>query len=165
VSLFTGVQVLDPALLERLPDGPSDILDLYAPLVEEGEVVQGVRVRGTWYDFGAPPLYLAAQLRLVARQGRGALVDSRAGVDDGARLERSVVGARARVGRGAVVERSVLWEDAVVEPGARVRGSIVTTGATVRAGEEAAGVMVFAPGALPDGDGRDGRDGTWVRMS
>jgi mannose-1-phosphate guanylyltransferase len=165
VSLFTGIQVLDPTLLDRLPDGASDILDLYGPLVEEGEILEGVRVRGAWYDLGAPPLYLAAQLRLAARRKRGSFVDPLARVDEGARIQRSVVGARTRVGRGAVVERSVVWEDAVLEPGARVRGSIVTSGATVRAGEDAAGVMVFAPGALPPSAEKKEGSGTWVTMS
>src|SRR5262245_41787953 len=58
ISLFTGVQVLDPALLDRLPDGVSDVLDVYGPLItQDPESVLGVRVRGTWYDLGAPRLY------------------------------------------------------------------------------------------------------------
>jgi NDP-sugar pyrophosphorylase family protein len=165
VSLFTGVQVLDPALLDRLPDGASDILDLYGPLVEEGALLRGLRVRGAWYDLGAPPLYLAAQLRLLARRREGALVHPLARVDRTARVEDSVVGARARVGAGALVRRSVLWEDAVVEAGARIRGSIVTDGAVVGPREEAASVMVFAPGALPPGEGESRRDAAWVTMS
>jgi NDP-sugar pyrophosphorylase family protein len=165
VSLFTGVQVLDPALLDRLPDGASDILDLYGPLVEEGARLCGLRVRGAWYDLGAPPLYLAAQLRLLARRRESALVHALARVDRTARVEGSVVGARARVGAGALVRRSVLWEDAVVEAGARVRGSIVTDGAVVGPREQATGVMVFARGALPPGQGETRRDAAWVTMS
>jgi NDP-sugar pyrophosphorylase family protein len=165
VSLFTGIQVLDPALLDRLPDGASDILDVYGPLVEEGEVVQGIRVRGTWYDLGAPSLYLAAQLRLLASRGDGALVHPLARVEPGARIQGSVVGARARVGAGALVSRSVLWEDSVVAPGARVRGSIVTSGARVEREERATGVMVFAPEALPPGQERMKGHEAWVRMS
>jgi NDP-sugar pyrophosphorylase family protein len=166
VSLYTGVQVLDPALLDMLPEGPSDILDVYGPhILEDRESVLGVRVRGAWYDLGAPPLYLAAQLRLAARRKRGSFVDPLARVEEGARIARSVVGARTRVGRGALVERSVVWEDAVVEPGARVCGSIVTSGATVHAGEDATGVMVFAPGALPPSEEKKEGSGTWVMMS
>lgn len=165
VSLFTGVQVLDPALLGRLPEGASDILDLYGPMVEAGEILQGMRVRGTWYDLGAPPLYLAAQLRLLARQGGGSLVHPLAHVDKRARVKGSVVGARARVEAGAVVERSVLWEEAVIGPGGRVRGSIVTSGAAVGAGEKATGVLVFMPGALPPGKGEERGGSVWVKMS
>ena len=165
VSLYTGVQVLDPALLDRLPEGISDILDLYGPLVEEGEKLLGVRVRGAWYDLGAPRLYLDTQLRLLARQGRGSLVHPLAQVDRRARVTGSALGARARVEAGAVVERSVVWEDAVVESGARIRGSIVTSGATVGAKETAARVMVFASGALPPGQGEKRGDAVWVKMS
>lgn len=165
VSMFTGVQVLDPALLDRLPPGVSDILDLYGPLVEDGETLQGVRVRGTWYDFGAPPLYLAAQLRLLARRGEGSLIHPLARVHPRARVVRSVVGARARVEAGAVVERSVLWEDAAVKRDARVRGAIVTSSAAVGDGEKAEKVMVLAPGSVPPGAGERRGDSIWVRMS
>src|SRR5262249_21701685 len=51
VSMFPGVHVLAPALLERLPPGPSDtVRDLYAPLIAEGRPPLGVRVKGPWYD-------------------------------------------------------------------------------------------------------------------
>jgi NDP-sugar pyrophosphorylase family protein len=165
VSLFTGVQVLDPSLLDRLPEGVSDILDLYGPLVEEGETLLGMRVRGAWYDLGAPSLYLSAQLRLLARRGGGSLVHPLAHVGERARVTGSVVGARARVEADAVVERSVLWDDAVVEPGAHVRGSIVTSGGKVGPAEKATGVMVFPAEALPPGQGRKKGDSTWVKMS
>ncbi len=141
------------------------VLDLYGPLVEEGEHLQGLRVRGAWYDLGAPPLYLAAQLRLLARQGGGSLVHPLAHVDRRARVTGSVVGARARVEAGAVVERSVIWEDAVIGPGGRVRGSIVISGAAVGAMERVVGVMVFAPGALPPEQGEERGGAVWVKMS
>jgi NDP-sugar pyrophosphorylase family protein len=67
VWLFTGVQVIDPALLERLGPGPADsVRDLYAPLVRAGADVRGVRVKGAWYDLGTPAAYLASQ-RAAAR--------------------------------------------------------------------------------------------------
>jgi len=68
LSLFTGVHVMDPSLLERLPPGPSDsVRDLYAPLVAEGHRLLGVRVRGAWHDLGTPALYLRAQEALLRR--------------------------------------------------------------------------------------------------
>jgi mannose-1-phosphate guanylyltransferase len=150
VSLFTGVHVLDPALLDRLPEGRSDsVRDLYAPLVAKGERLLGVRLRGAWYDLGRPSLYRDAQLRLLPGRGRGrSLVDPRARAA-GARVVRSVVGAGARVGRSARVERSILWDGAVVEPGARVRGAIVTAGGIVRRGERAEQVIVLPLRVLP----------------
>jgi NDP-sugar pyrophosphorylase family protein len=143
-SLFTGVHVLDPALLDRLPEGPSgSVRDLYVPMVAEGERVDGVRVHGAWYDFGRPTLYRDTQLRLLPGRGRErVLVHPRAEVSAGARVRRAVVGPGARVGGSAVVERSILWDGATVEEGARVHGAIVVRGAVVRRDERARDVAV-----------------------
>jgi mannose-1-phosphate guanylyltransferase len=171
VSMFASVHVLDPALLERLPEGASDsVLDLYVPLLAEGAHLQGVPSRGAWYDFGRPRLYRDAQLRLLPGRGRDrVLVDGKARVGSTARLRRSVVGAGARIASGARVERSVLWDGAVIEPGARVSGSIVVTGGVVRSGEKAEGVIVMPAEALGkpgEGGGRVERRGdmAWVEL-
>jgi NDP-sugar pyrophosphorylase family protein len=171
-SLFTGVHVLDPALLDRLPEGPSDsVRDLYIPLVAEGERLQGVRLRGAWYDLSRPSQYRDAQLRLVPGQGRDrVLLHPEAQVSPSARLRRSVVGPEARVGADALVQRSILWDRATVENGARVDGSVVVSGARVRADERARGVVVMPERALKNDDSAGGRvehrDGmAWVELS
>ncbi len=149
-SMFASVHVMDPALLELLPDGVSDsVLDLYIPQLARGLHLHGVRLRGAWYDLGRPSLYRDAQLRLLPA-GRS-LIDAKARVSRGARIRRSVVGAGARVATAARVERSVLWAGAVVEPEARVVGSILVDGAVVRGGERAEQVMVLPAAALPGG--------------
>jgi NDP-sugar pyrophosphorylase family protein len=171
VTMFASVHVLDPALLDRLPTGPSDsVRDLYIPLLAEGAHLQGFRTRGAWYDFGRPSLYRDAQLRLLPGRGRDrALVDGKARVAATARLRRCVVGSGARVAAGASVERSVLWERALVEPGARVSGAILATGAVVRAGERAKDVIVLPAAALDPGADAGGRverrgDMAWVDL-
>jgi len=171
VSMFASVHVLDPALLDRLPEGASDsVLDLYVPLLAEGAHLQGVRTRGAWYDFGRPSLYRDAQLQLLPGRGRDrSLVDAKARVASAARVRRSVVGGGARVGASARVERSILWDGAVVEAGARVSGAIVVTGAVVRPGEKAEGVIVMPVEALGDPAEAGGRverrgDMAWVDL-
>jgi len=171
VTMFASVHVLDPALLDGLPEGASDsVLDLYIPLLAEGARLQGVRTRGAWYDFGRPSLYRDAQLRLLPGRGRDrVLVDAKARVAATARLRRSVVGSGARVAAGARVERSVLWEGAVVEKGARVSGAILATGGVVRAGERAEDVIVLPAAALDAGGEAGGRverrgDMAWVEL-
>jgi mannose-1-phosphate guanylyltransferase len=148
------VHVLDPALLDRLPEGPSgSVRDLYVPMVAEGERVDGVRVRGAWYDFGRPTLYRDTQLRLLPGRGRDrVLLHPRAEVSVGARVRRAVVGAGARVGESAVVERSILWDGAAVEEGARVHGAIVVCGAVVRRDERARDVAVVPRRGLKELD-------------
>ena len=170
VTMFASVHVMDPALLDRLPPGPSDsVRDLYMPLLAEGAHLHGMRTRGAWYDFGRPSLYRDAQLLLLPGRGRDrVMVDGKARVGATARLRRSVVGA-ARVAGGARVERSVLWDGAVVEAGARVSGAIVATGGVVRAGEKAEDVIVLPAAALESGGEKGGRverrgDMAWVEL-
>jgi NDP-sugar pyrophosphorylase family protein len=168
-SLFTGVHVLDPALLDRLPEGPSgSVRDLYVPMVAEGERVDGVRVRGAWYDLGRPTLYRDTQLRLLPGRGRDrVLLHPRAEVSAGARVRRAVVGAGARVAESAVVERSILWDGAIVEEGARVHGAIVVSGAVVRRDERARDVAVVPRRGLKglEGVGEARGEMVWVGLT
>jgi len=132
--MFTGVQVIETRVLDRLQPGFSDsIRDLSAPLVQAGQAVFGVPLRGAWYDLGRPALYLRAQLALLRREvgKRGVLVHRSARLGGGCRIERSVVGARVVVGTGTRVESSVLWEGVRVGEGARVRSSILAEGARI----------------------------------
>jgi mannose-1-phosphate guanylyltransferase len=153
--LFTGIHVLDPALLDRLPAGPSDsVRDLYAPMVAGGDPPVGIALRGAWYDLGSPKLYLDSQLSLLAAgfggTRRGRLIHPQARVDPGARVRRCVVGAGAVIAAGAVVEDSVLWQGVRIGPEARVQRSVLTDGRRIPAGARLHDRMV-----LP---GRGGRD-------
>ncbi len=151
-SMFAGIHVIDPGVLERLPPGPSDtVRDLYPLLIAAGRLVQGVRVRGAWHDLSTPALYLASQ-RALLRSGalgpRGRrLVDGEASVDRGARLDESIVGSRSRVHRDATLEGSVIWDGVEVGAGARVTGSVLTTGVRVREGERIARKVLIGAGA------------------
>lgn len=151
VSMFSGVHVMDPALLDRLSPGPSDsVRELYAPLVAEGGHVLGVRLPGFWYDLGTPALYVSAQVdllragRLVPRQR--ALVHETATVHPSAEIAWSIVGPGCVVGQNATVERSVLWERASIGPRATVVESVVATAARVPSGATLRGA-VFMPGS------------------
>jgi mannose-1-phosphate guanylyltransferase len=160
-SLFTGIHVLDPALLERLPAGPSDsVRDLYLPMLEAGERLLGVRQRGAWYDLGSPSLYLASQVAALVRGFRhlrqGSAVHPLARVHPRAHLSRSVVGARTVVEPGAEVASSVLWDGVRIERGARVQRAIVTTGGRVGAGDVLSNAMVV-PAGRADRSRRGGR--------
>ena len=146
VSLFTGIHVLEPALLDRLRPGPSDsVRDLYAPLVAKGGRVLGVRVRGAWYDLGSPAAYLSSHLAMLSEgfgglRPRASLVDPAARVAPGARVSASVVGPGAVVEDGARLVRSVVWDRVVVGRGAVVCDSIVAS--SLRPGEDVRGRVV-----------------------
>jgi len=167
-SMFAGVHVLEPRLLERLPEGASDsVRDLYIPLLAEGALLLGVRQEGAWYDFGRPSLYRDAQLRMLRARGRRQVLKGRgARVASSAVVRRSVVGSRARVAPGARVSASVLWEGASVEAGARVTRAIVAAGGVVGAGERAADVIVMPRAALEAGtEFEEHGEMAWVRIA
>jgi NDP-sugar pyrophosphorylase family protein len=138
--LFTGVHVIDPAILARLAPGPSSsVADLYVPILAEGGRLRGLAVTGVWYDFGSPELYLRSHLSLLA-SGLGTARPARRRIDPSARVargavvERSLVGAGCRIGAGARVVDSVLWEGVQVGVGASVTRSILARGVRVPAG-------------------------------
>jgi NDP-sugar pyrophosphorylase family protein len=140
VSMFTGVHILEPALLDRLRPGPSDtVRDLYAPLIAEGRPPLGVRLRGPWYDLGSPSLYLASQQSLLTSRfrgiRRGSVIHPEARVHPAARVVRSVVGKGTVIAEGAEVRGSVLWDRVKVGRGAVVEGSILAAGVKVEDGE------------------------------
>ncbi len=147
VSLFTGVHVLDPALLERLPPGPSDsVRDLYLPLLAQGAHLQGLHVRGPWYDLGRLGRYREAQLALL--RGRDAWIDPSARVHASARVVRSVVGARCVLGPGARVWRSVLWDGVRVGERAQVRDAILARRVRLDDGARVSGCVVWREGTV-----------------
>ncbi len=151
VSLFSGLHVLEGRLLARLPPGRSDsVRDLYWPLLAEGARVQGVRLRGTWYDLGAPPLYRAAHMHLLRRGfggvSHGILVDASARVATDVHLRATVVGAACRIDAGAELTGSVLWERVTIGPRAVVTNSILTSGVRIAAGAQVASCVVWREG-------------------
>ncbi|MBS2021249.1 MAG: NDP-sugar synthase [Deltaproteobacteria bacterium] len=64
---FTGVHVLEPEVLSRLPaEGQSDInRTAYVRLIQEGAKVLGYLQDGAWADLGAPPQLLASNLDVL----------------------------------------------------------------------------------------------------
>jgi mannose-1-phosphate guanylyltransferase len=150
--LFTGVQVLEPELLERIPAGsPSDIVrDVHLQLVADRRVGAYVH-RGVWWDLGSCAGYLRGCLDLLelpedrrrevaetddvvqfgeATVAVGAGADFHSGVELRGRV---ALGSRCHVGEGSTIEDSVLLPGARIGPGCTIRCSIVGPSAEVPA--------------------------------
>jgi len=154
--MFTGVHVLEPALLDRLQPVVCDVIrDAYIPALRAGETIAAVTHAGYFAEHSTPERYLAGNLALLRDPGLlrdppGPLVgvDSAAAIDPGARVIAPcrietgaiveagvtvgpdvVVGAGARVVAGARVERAVIWPGAVVT--GTLADAIVTPSGTV----------------------------------
>jgi len=61
-TIFTGIQVVDPQVLERIPPDCfiTTASDVYPALLERNEAVYGYRYTGYWMDIGVPERYLQA---------------------------------------------------------------------------------------------------------
>ena len=131
---FTGVHVISLALLDHLPEGPSDIIETYLKLVRAGERVMAyVAADLPWWKVETVDEYLSLNADLCRERsggpvvvGAGARMDPSAKVEDWAALGRGVV-----VEAGAVVRRSVLWDGARVRRGVRVEDSVLAEGVAV----------------------------------
>ena len=152
--LYTGVCVLSPALLARLPPGETALVgDLWRPLLDAGRIGR-VDHAGPFHDLGVPGDFLGASLEALARGGpfpRGsgtfapaARVLSASGAAVLGGVEDCVVG-RARIGRSAVLASSVVWDGVEVGDGARLTRCLAA-GGRVPPGAEHAEALLW-PGA------------------
>lgn len=126
--MFTGIHVLSPRLLARLPaTGESDsIRQAYIPALLDGERIEGVRYDGYWHEHSTPERYLqgnwnllSGAVQLAHPPGELRAIAASATVEPGASLSAQVVvGARSVVRAGAKLDRVVVW------PGCTVDGTL-----------------------------------------
>ncbi|MFH1217394.1 MAG: sugar phosphate nucleotidyltransferase [Pseudomonadota bacterium] len=130
---FTGIQVLDPALLAIIPPGVFyNIIDCYRYWIEHGKKIRGSIVRNQyWTDMGTPQDYLDLHRTLLTREpfkgktpfyrGEGVSVP-----DDFEQADWLCLGSNVRVGRQSRLERTVVWDGAVVPDGTRLSDTIIS---------------------------------------
>lgn len=144
-TMFTGVHMVSPDLLARLPDGESHTIhDGYLPLLRAGARIESYLYQGYFQEHSTPERYLAGNRAVLAGEARlryppGVLTgaDERAEIGPGVTLVApyrigagAVIGAGATVGpfavvgRGARVDDVASISDAVVWPGAEARGRV-----------------------------------------
>lgn len=173
-----GTYVLEPSVLDRIPEGRSSIERQVFPDMVADRCLFASPSPAYWIDVGTPATFLRAQLDLLdgergappspgaVERGTGvwtlgrpvvdgevvapSLVGDAAFVADGAVVERSVVGAGARVERDAVVRDSVLLPGALVRGAAIVEHSIVGERAVVGEGTRLSDLSVVGGGTTVD---------------
>jgi NDP-sugar pyrophosphorylase family protein len=139
--MFTGVHVLEPALLDRLQPVFSDVIrEAYEPALLSGETIRAVTLAGYFAEHSTPARYLEGNLALLREPSLladppGALVgvESSASVDATARIVGPV-----RIEAGAIVERGaeigplvVIGQGARVAAGVQLTRAVIWPGATV----------------------------------
>ena len=160
-----GTYVLEPSILDRIPDGrPVSIEREVFPAMATERRLHAVRSDAYWIDTGTPEAYIRAQVDLVdGTRGDLPAVHPSAQVDPGADVERSVVMAGVTVGPGArlcdavVMDGATIGADATVDhsivgPGAHVGPGASVTDLTVIGGSESIGAGIKLAGARIPGD-------------
>ncbi|MFB3903374.1 MAG: sugar phosphate nucleotidyltransferase [Acidobacteriota bacterium] len=131
--VFTGVHILSPQLLDRIPDGPSDsVRDLYAQLVCERKKVNGFVSQAYWCETSTPERYLEKSFEVLRRKGR----------DD-----ENIAADSSRVHPKAEVRHSIIWDDVTIGERANLNRVIAVGNITVPAGAQF-GNAILTP--LPD---------------
>jgi NDP-sugar pyrophosphorylase family protein len=135
--MFTGVHVLDPALVARLPDDGVDrciVRQGYVPWLAEGVPIHAYIHRGYFMEHSTPERYLAGNINVV----RGAVGPGHDGVDPTARVHATArIEPPVRVGPGADIgARAQIGPDAVVGSGARVAEGVRVARAVIWSGAE-----------------------------
>jgi mannose-1-phosphate guanylyltransferase len=147
LCMFTGVQVMQPRFLDRIPaDGEQCVVGTaYMDLLAAGGALSGHVTDTYWWEHSTVDRYLQGVANVIEGRARVAYapgpvrgVDPSAVIDASARIDPAAwIGPGARVGAGAAVgPRVQLGAGAVVEAGVRLRDVIVWDGARVAADAE-----------------------------
>ncbi len=145
---FSGVYLLEPAFLERIPAGEVvSVIPIFLEMIRRGEPIGGVVANeGEWRDLGSRQEYLRVLRELRAEPvpvfprygapdpGWRNWIHPSAVIGAGVRiLGATTVGAGARVGEGATLQDCILW------PGAEIASQSELTRCIVRGSQRAAG--------------------------
>jgi len=147
----TGIYVLEPSFLERVPKGRrvSVEREVFPSMAAAGSLY-ALGSEALWTDMGTPLKYLEANLAWARREG-AAHASRDAGVVD------SVVDHTAVIGPGCVVHEAVVLHGARLKPGATVKRSIIGPGVVVGSGAVVEGLSVLGQGwEVADGEALDG---------
>ncbi len=151
----TGVYILSPKVLEKVPEGENfDFAqDLFPLLLREGYSLYGYKDRGYWCDIGKIPTLYRCNLDVLqgkaktyldpvgktfkSEDGEGCyFVSNSAVVEDGAEIrENTIVSPEAYLAEGSRASGAILMEKTELKKGASVKDAILCE--RCRIGEDA----------------------------
>ena len=133
---FTGIQVLDPALLKGIPEGVFyNIIDLYDIHLNESGLIRSLITESYWRDIGTPSDYLALHhdLLLNRQKSKYSLDESAFCIGDNVEMGEGTelvdwgyVGDGVKIGNYVYLERAVVWDGVEIPDGSRIVDKVVT---------------------------------------
>ncbi|MER3431797.1 MAG: hypothetical protein C4325_00850 [Blastocatellia bacterium] len=114
--MFTGIQILEPAVLDYIPRGVySDIVPaVYKPAIADGKRISAFVAAGRWYELSTIERYLEVSLAKLAPRS-------------------SFVGKGCTIAETAEIESSILWDDVIVGDRSRIYRSVIADGVNIPA--------------------------------
>jgi len=138
--VFTGIQVMEPEVIEQIPEGFSDsVADVYPQLLRGGRVMAYIS-RRYWCECSTPERYLSKSMELLHRRKirnlseskisdgcLGAVIGSEVAIPTGAQIRNSIIWDRVRIGSNCRILNSIIVGEGIRLPdGSRIDDSIVT---------------------------------------
>ncbi len=133
---FTGISVLDPEFISRVPRSKGSLIDVLERVIHAGERVLGIDIdiishdplRHLWEDIGSPEGYLGAHEALIKRgwSGNETLISASVVPDDASFHDWVVIGSGVSMGSSVTVKRSVIWDNVRIPRGSVVEDCICT---------------------------------------
>jgi mannose-1-phosphate guanylyltransferase len=131
--LFTGIYVVNPGFIERIPPGEKlSVIPIFCDMIRKGAPLGGIVIDdGQWWDLGARGKYLDAHAAL-AQSGHAPWIDPGARVAPTAKIRgATAIGSGAQIGEHASLCDSIVWEGAEIASGTMLNHCIVTDGQLV----------------------------------
>ena len=118
--MFTGIQILEPAIFNYIPRGvfSHSTTDVYPQAVAAGEHIAVHVGQGSWYELSTIQRYLDISLQLLSRTGKNNVS----------------MGAGCQVSTSATVKEAILWDNVTVDEGAQVSRAILADNVRIPAG-------------------------------
>ena len=125
LCIYTGVQILEPDILDWIPPGASDsVNDIYPRLMTEGLPIRGFVSDAYWCECSTPRRYLSKSLEVLGLQKRENSSLSELPRD----CRGAIVGKNVDVPPSTVIENSVLWGEVKLGVHSSFRSVIITDG-------------------------------------
>ncbi len=127
--VFTGVHVLSPELLDRIPEGPSDsVRDLYVRLISEGKRVRGFVSQAYWCETSTPSRYLEKSFEVLRRKDphHDVITAENSKAHPTAEVRHSIIWDQVTIGERANLNRVIAVGNITVPAGAQFGNAILT---------------------------------------
>jgi mannose-1-phosphate guanylyltransferase len=150
--LFTGIQVMEPEIFERIPDNKfyGTTTDVFPGMLADGLPMFAYWHHGYWKDIGTIQSYLDVHKDLLDGRMQGGLpienstpaggqttqpilIGGNCKISDTAKIgPYAVLGDNCTIGDHAVIENSICWDSVTLSKGSHIKQSVLGNGVMVK---------------------------------